>query len=119
MTRLQDGGHAPREIMRRALDLGRVMALTRNENGVIETTGVASRLKEEERQLATADAAGNAVHKLYLKNDAAIPVFDRLAADFRNPDQGAALQVAPAAPKPAARPDGEIDVADSARPGKR
>lgn len=167
VTRLQDGGHAPREIMRRALDLGQVMALTRNENGVIETTGVASRLKEEEHRLATADAAdaaerearmlniaggylggaidlrfqfprwryafavqqpgrdgsvarslqffdaaGNAVHKLYLKNDAAIPVFDKLVADFRNADQDAALHVVPAAPKPAARPDAEIDVAE-------
>ena len=47
VTRLSDTQHAPREIMRRALDLGTVMALTRNENGVIETTGVASRLKED------------------------------------------------------------------------
>lgn len=165
VTRLQASGHAPREIMRRALDLGQVMALTRNENGVIETTGTASRLKPEDQQLATSDAAdaaerearmlniaggylggaidlrfqfprwhyafavvqpgrdgavsrslqffdasGNAVHKLYLKNEAAIPVFDKLVADFRNPDQGAAL--APTAPeaKPVAKPDAAIDV---------
>ena len=48
VTRLQDDGTAPREIMRRALDLGKVMALTRNENGVIERTGVATRLKPDE-----------------------------------------------------------------------
>lgn len=169
VTRLQDGGpdgkHAPREIMRRAFDLGRVMALTRNENGVIETTGTASRLKEETRRLATSDASdaaerearelniaggylggpidlrfqfpqwryafavvqpgrdgavsrslqffdasGNAVHKLYLRNDAAIPVFDKLVADFRAPTQDAALQVSAPEPKPAVRPDSDIDV---------
>ncbi len=48
VTRLQDDGTAPREIMRRALDLGKVMALTRNDNGVIERTGVATRLKADE-----------------------------------------------------------------------
>nr|WP_314544551.1 ChuX/HutX family heme-like substrate-binding protein [uncultured Massilia sp.] len=169
VTRLRDGGpdgkHVPREIMRRALDLGRVMALTRNENGVIETTGTASRLKEETRRLATSDASdaaerearelniaggylggpidlrfqfptwryafavvqpgrdgavsrslqffdasGNAVHKLYLRNDATIPVFDKLVADFRAPHQDAALQLSAPPPKPAARPDSEIDV---------
>jgi putative hemin transport protein len=165
VVRLQDGANVPREIMRRALDLGRVMALTRNENGVIETTGTASRLKEETRQLATGDAAddaeraarmlniaggylggaidlrfqfpkwrhafavtqpgrdgavsrslqffdasGNAIHKLYLKNDAGIPVFDQLVADFRAPAQDAALQVTAPAPTPAVTPDSEIDV---------
>ncbi|WP_312184119.1 ChuX/HutX family heme-like substrate-binding protein, partial [Massilia timonae] len=35
VVRLKESDHAPREIMRRALDLGKVMALTRNENGVI------------------------------------------------------------------------------------
>ncbi len=58
VTRLQDSQHAPREIMRRALDLGRVMALTRNENGVIETTGTASRIEDkEEATPGAADAA--------------------------------------------------------------
>ena len=139
VTRLRDDGTAPREIMRRALDLGKVMALTRNENGVIERTGVATRLKPDEevqtldedkekerevrmrniaggylggeidlrfwfdqwkyafavaqpgkdgvvaRSLQFFDASGNAVHKLYLKNDAGIPVFDKLVAEFRNP----------------------------------
>ncbi len=41
---LRDDTHAAREIMRRALDLGPVLALTRNENGVIERTGVASKV---------------------------------------------------------------------------
>jgi putative hemin transport protein len=42
-VRLQSGTDAARKIMRRALDLGEVMALSRNENGVIEVTGVATR----------------------------------------------------------------------------
>jgi putative hemin transport protein len=42
--RLQSGFDASRKIMRRALDLGEVLALSRNENGVIEVTGVATRV---------------------------------------------------------------------------
>lgn len=42
-VRLQSGSEAARAIMRRALDLGEVMALTRNEHGVIENTGTAKR----------------------------------------------------------------------------
>ena len=45
VIRLRSDGDDPREIMRRALDLGTVLALTRNENGVIERTGVATRVK--------------------------------------------------------------------------
>ncbi|SFM02706.1 hemin-degrading factor [Rugamonas rubra] len=48
VTRLKEGDNVPREIMRRALDLGKVMALTRNENGVLERTGVATKLKPQE-----------------------------------------------------------------------
>lgn len=160
VTRLRDGGHAPREIMRRALDLGRVMALTRNENAVIEVTGTATRIakqgddgaqdaEREARELNIAggylggsidlrfqfpkwrhafavvqpgrdgavsrslqffDAAGTAVHKVYLKNDAAIPVFDKLVAEFRHPQQDGKLAIVPVAPKPAPKPDSAIDV---------
>ncbi|CUI06743.1 hemin-degrading factor [Massilia antarctica] len=47
VTLLRSDGNDPREIMRRALDLGTVLALTRNENGVIERTGVATRVKPQ------------------------------------------------------------------------
>ncbi|MGH8854722.1 MAG: hemin-degrading factor [Telluria sp.] len=162
VVRLRNTDHAPREIMRRALDLGTVMALTRNENGVIETTGTAMRVKPQQgtaepkadperearmlniaggylggpidlrfqfvkwkyafavtqpgrdgavsRSLQFFDAQGNAVHKLYLKNEAAVPVFDKLAADFRHPRQQAPLEVARAVPKAAPKPDSAIDV---------
>lgn len=163
VVRLSDLDHAPREIMRRALDLGKVMALTRNENGVIETTGVATKIPKQaeaasgdeaerearnlniaggylggpidlrfqfakwkhafavttpgrdgavSRSLQFFDANGNAVHKLYLRNEAAIPVFDKLAADFRHPRQGAPLNVTPVAPEPPEKADSAVDVAE-------
>ncbi len=161
-TRLKNTDHAPREIMRRALDLGKVMGLTRNENGVIEVTGVASRLAEakqgdagakdaesEARQLNIAggylggpidlrfhftewkfayavvqpgkdgavsrslqffDGGGNAVHKLYLKDETKVPVFDKLVADFRQPQQEGKLVIVPAVDKKPAKPDSAVDV---------
>jgi putative hemin transport protein len=153
-----------RAIMRRALGLGKVLALTRNENGVLERTGVASKLKSKDdileldedkekerearlrniaggylggeidlrftfdkwkyafavtqpgkngvpaRSLQFFDAGGNAVHKLYLKNDAGVPVFDKLVADFRAPVQSADLKVAAQPAKAGEKADGEIDV---------
>ncbi|MQA18998.1 hemin-degrading factor [Rugamonas rivuli] len=164
VTRLQEGENVPREIMRRALDLGTVMALTRNENGVLERTGVATRLKPQEeitgldadkekerearmrniaggylggeidmrftfknwkyafavvqpgkdgvvsRSLQFFDAHGDAVHKVYVKSEAGVPVFDKLVADFRNPVQSADLKVTAAPVKTAEKPDSAIDV---------
>ena len=164
VVRLKEGDTVPREIMRRALDLGKVLALTRNENGVLERTGVASKLKSQDdivgleedkqkerearlrniaggylggeidlrftfdkwkyafavtqpgkdgavtRSLQFFDASGNAVHKLYLKNDAGVPVFDKLVADFRAPSQSADLKVAAQPVKAKEKPDSEIDV---------
>lgn len=170
VTRLDDAGHAPREIMRRALDLGTVTAITRNENGVIETTGVPRRLKPDDpnaavldasdaaeraarqvniaggylggpidlrfqfprwryafavaqpgrdgavsRSLQFFDAGGNAVHKLYLKNAAGIPLFDQLVAAFRRQRQDEPLLLTAAAPTPAPKPDAAIEVAEYRR----
>ncbi|PJC99641.1 hemin-degrading factor [Janthinobacterium sp. BJB1] len=164
VTRLQADGNQPREIMRAALDLGLVQAITRNENGVIETTGVASKFKQagdkseqadakdpetEARQRNIAggylggqidlrfhfenwkyafaveqlgrdgkptrslqffDANGTAVHKIFLRNEAGVAVYDKLVAAFRLPQQGAELNVLAVAPKAAEKPDAEIDV---------
>ena len=164
VTRLREGENVPREIMRRALDLGTVLALTRNENGVLERTGVATRLKPQEeivgldadkekerearlrniaggylggeidlrftfknwkyafavaqpgkdgavsRSLQFFDASGNAAHKIYVKSDAGVAVFDKLVADFRNPVQSADLNVAAAPVKAREKPDSQIDV---------
>ncbi|MCC7642139.1 MULTISPECIES: hemin-degrading factor [unclassified Janthinobacterium] len=165
VTRLQADGNQPREIMRAALDLGIVQAITRNENGVIETTGVASKFKQagdkseqadakqdpetEARQRNIAggylggqidlrfhfenwkyafaveqagrdgkptrslqffDANGTAVHKIYLRNEPGVAVYDKLVATFRMPRQSAELNVLAVAPKAAEKPDAEIDV---------
>jgi putative hemin transport protein len=165
VTRLQADGNQPREIMRAALDLGVVQAITRNENGVIETTGVASKFKQagdkseqadakqdpetEARQRNIAggylggqidlrfhfenwkyafaveqagrdgkptrslqffDANGTAVHKIYLRNEPGVAVYDKLVATFRLPQQSAELNVVAVAPKAAEKPDAEIDV---------
>ena len=166
VTRLKDDEHAAREIMRRALDLGTVLALTRNENGVIERTGVATKLKPQDAQAAPAaekdserearlrdiaggylggeidlrftfdkwkhafavvqtgadgsvkrslqffDASGTAAHKLYLKDDKTVAVFDKLVADFRHPDQAGALKVVPVAPKAPELADNKVDIAE-------
>ncbi|MGX9772881.1 hemin-degrading factor [Janthinobacterium aestuarii] len=165
VTRLQADGNQPREIMRAALDLGIVQAITRNENGVIETTGVASKFKQAgdkseqadakqdpetqarqrniaggylggqidlrfhfenwkyafaveqagrdgkpTRSLQFFDANGTAVHKIYLRNEPGVPVYDKLVATFRMPQQSAELNVLAVAPKAAEKPDAEIDV---------
>ncbi|MCA1859743.1 hemin-degrading factor [Janthinobacterium sp. HSC-3S05] len=164
VTRLQADGNQPREIMRAALDLGLVQAITRNENGVIETTGVASKFKQagdkseqadakdpetEARQRNIAggylggqidlrfhfenwkyafaveqagrdgkptrslqffDANGTAVHKIYLRNEPGVAVYDKLVATFRLPQQSTELNVLAVAPKAAEKPDAEIDV---------
>lgn len=165
VTRLQADGNQPREIMRAALDLGIVQAITRNENGVIETTGVASKFKQAgdkaeqadakqdpetqarqrniaggylggqidlrfhfenwkyafaveqagrdgkpTRSLQFFDANGTAVHKIYLRNEPGVAVYDKLVATFRMPQQSAELNVLAVAPKAAEKPDAEIDV---------
>lgn len=160
VTRLADTVDAPREIMRRALDLGKVMALTRNENGVIEVTGVATRIakqgeegaKDAEREARERNIAGGylggpidlrfhftkwkhafavvqpgrdgtmsrslqffdehgaALHKVYLKDDGKVAVFDQLVADFRHPRQDGGLAVVAAPLKPAGTPDASVDV---------
>lgn len=164
VTRLQEGENVPREIMRRALDLGKVMAMTRNENAILERTGLATRMKPQEpitgldadkekerearmrniaggylggeidlrftfknwkyafavvqpgkdgavsRSLQFFDAQGNAAHKVYVKSDAGVAVFDKIVADFRNPSQSAELNVAAAPAKKAPKPDSAVDV---------
>lgn len=165
VTVLQNQEDSAREIMRRALDLGEVLALTRNENGVIERTGVATKLKPQDetatpgdpekeaerkqrmkniaggylggeidlrftfknwkyafavvqpgrdgttsRSLQFFDSHGMAAHKIYVKSEAGVAVFDKLVADFRAPQQTAELKIEPIAPKAAEKPDSKVDV---------
>lgn len=164
-TRLQDGANAASEIMRAALDLGTVLAMTRNENGVIERTGVAARRPAEDQDGASTDpdkvrernerartiaggylggdidlrftfkhwqyafavvqpgrdgniarslqffnTSGMAVHKVYLKNQAGIAVFDQLVARFRHAEQAMPLAISAPAARVMEKPDRQIDV---------
>jgi putative hemin transport protein len=154
VTRLSDADHAVNDIMMRALDLGTVLALTRNENGVLERTGVATRAKPESfsdkerlravaggylggdidmrfhfanwkhafavvqpgrdgsisRSLQFFDAQGNAVHKVYVKSEAGVAVFDKIVADFRHPQQAGELKMVAAAPKGTGKADSAVDL---------
>lgn len=154
VTRLSDADYAVNDIMIRALDLGTVLALTRNENGVLERTGVASKAKPESfsdkerlravaggylggeidmrfhfanwkhafavvqlgrdgttsRSLQFFDAQGNAAHKVYVKSEAGVAVFDKIVADFKHPQQTGELKIVAAAPKAAEVADSAVDV---------
>lgn len=162
VTRLSDADHAVNDIMMRALDLGTVMALTRNVNGVLERTGVANKAKPQvvtgdaekdkenaerfravaggylggeidlrfhfknwkhafavvqpgrdgatSRSLQFFDAQGNAAHKVYVKSEAGVAVFDKIVADFKHAKQDGALGVVAAALKAAEKADSAVDV---------
>lgn len=63
------------------------------------------------RSLQFFDRHGEAVHKVYMRDDAARMTWERIAADFRAADQSGHLQVETARKAPeASRPDDEIDV---------
>ncbi len=154
VVRLSDADHAVNDIMIRALDLGTVLALTRNENGVLERTGLATKAKPESftdkerfravaggylggeidmrfhfanwkhafavvqpgrdgttsRSLQFFDAQGNAAHKVYVKSEAGVAVFDKIVADFKHPQQVSELKIVAAAPKSPEQADSAVDV---------
>ncbi|NBD08117.1 MULTISPECIES: hemin-degrading factor [Corallococcus] len=55
------------------------------------------------------DAAGTAVHKIYLQDDANVAAFEALVRELQHEDQRHALEVVPVTPPAAPRPDSEID----------
>ncbi|AZP11058.1 hemin-degrading factor [Undibacterium parvum] len=162
VTRLQDGPDAASKIMQAALDLGTVMALTRNENGVLERTGVATKMKPEAlsgdpekdleraqrirsvaggylggqidlrftlekwqyafavvqpgrdgtlaRSLQFFDVSGNAIHKVYLKNEAGVVLFEQLQKNFAASQQSGALKIVAQTPKKPEKNDSQIDL---------
>jgi|HigsolmetaAR204D_1030405.scaffolds.fasta_scaffold08435_2 putative hemin transport protein len=63
------------------------------------------------RSIQCFDAAGDAVHKVYLRPESSVDAFERLVAEFRAEDQSGVLALRERAPKPADLPDAEIDVA--------
>ncbi|MGK5081131.1 hemin-degrading factor [Janthinobacterium sp. HLX7-2] len=67
--------------------------------------------QEVQRSLQFFDAAGNAVHKIFLKPQSERAAYDALVARFADADQAAGIAVAAVAPAPAELPDAQIDVA--------
>ncbi|MBZ4376905.1 hemin-degrading factor [Corallococcus sp. AS-1-6] len=55
------------------------------------------------------DAAGTAVHKIYLQDDANVAAFEGLVRELQHEDPRHVLDVVPVAPPAGPRPDSEID----------
>lgn len=64
-----------------------------------------------QRSLQFFDAAGAAIHKVFLRPESDLLAYEALCARFAAPDQQPGLQTAPAWQEPAERPDAEIDAA--------
>jgi putative hemin transport protein len=62
------------------------------------------------RSLQFYDAAGQAVHKIYLRKHSVLTAYAALVEAFRAPDQSASIDATPLTPKAPARPDSAIDV---------
>lgn len=56
------------------------------------------------------DAAGTALHKVFLQPESSEPAFVEIADKYRSSDQSPELRVEPQAVKPADKPDSEIDI---------
>jgi putative hemin transport protein len=132
-----------REVLKRAPELARVMALTRNDSCVHEKTGVYENLDASGmmglalgddidlrlffrhwqngfavtepgahgpmQSLQFYDAAGRAVHKIFLKEDADVAAYERIVGDFAAAEQAAGLEVTAAAGPEAERADHAVD----------
>jgi putative hemin transport protein len=136
-TRLVDDWKA---ILCRAPLLGEVMALTRNESAVHEKIGEYPRpsftgghglvlgsaidlrlflgrwahgfaaVEQGRPSLHFFDAHGDAVHKIYARDDSNLGEFHKLVDIFRAEDQSPALDLVERTPRPAERDDDAIDV---------
>jgi putative hemin transport protein len=129
----------PRRVLARVPGIGRSMALTRNAACVHEKTGVYENLTVdammglalgkdidlrlfyrhwvhafavENNGLASLqffDAAGDAVHKIFLKDGADRGAYDRIVAEFADADQRPGLEVAARGTARPERPDAVVD----------
>jgi putative hemin transport protein len=131
------------ELLKRVPALGRVMALTRNEQCVHERKGVYNEasfqghmglvLGEDidlrlfmshwkfgfaqqepiaegiRRSLHFFDAAGVAVHKIYLQNESDVAAYEKLVVDFTAADQNPVSSVSDRPARPADLADSDID----------
>lgn len=121
--------------------LGKVMALTRNDNAVHERKGIYDNgsyqgpvgtfvnpdidlrlfmmhwssgfaVNENDRKsLQFFDNAGEAVHKIYLTADSNVDEYDALVKRYTASEQNPIVQTTPYPPAPAEKPDAAIDVA--------
>jgi putative hemin transport protein len=64
-----------------------------------------------QRSLQFFDAAGQAIHKVFLRPESDLAAYAALVQQFRAEDQSSGLQPGPAWVEPAEKPDTEIDVA--------
>lgn len=64
-----------------------------------------------QRSLQCFDAAGVAIHKVFLKPESDLAAYEALVARFRSDDQSPGLTLGQAWQEPAERPDAHIDVA--------
>lgn len=135
-----------RAVLRRAPELGRVMALTRNDACVHEKTRVYENLETdsmvglalgvdidlrlffahwqhgfavrepgphgEARSLQFYDAAGRAVHKIFLRAGADVAAYERIVAAYAADDQSPRLLVTPRTASAVERDDDSVDAPD-------
>lgn len=129
------------DLLKALPSIGRVMALTRNEQCVHERRGayedvsvtgpmglvlgpdidlrlflsswrhVFEVTEGERRSIQIFDQSGVAVHKVYATAETNTSAFDALIEHFRHDDQSPSIVTEPAPAPPAPRPDSEIDVA--------
>jgi putative hemin transport protein len=133
-----------RELLRRAGELGEVLALTRNHACVHEKDGAYENVSWDgpvglalgeridlrlffahwrygyacaepgpdglRRSLQFFDAAGEAVHKIFLRAHSSVVGYESLVAAFAAPDQTPGERVVEAPAPPTEAPDGSIDV---------
>ena len=129
----------PQAFFHAAMELGRVMALTRNDHAVHERKGpytepgffgpmgqvagkdidlrlflnhwkIAFAVNENDRRsLQFFDAAGHAVHKLYLEEESDASAFERFVENQRDENQSTSQSVEPVEAAKTDLPDDEID----------
>lgn len=64
-----------------------------------------------QRSLQFYDAAGQAIHKVFLRPGSAIPAFEARVTEYAHPDQAPGIVAMPLPPRPEPADDGAIDVA--------
>src|SRR5690554_1436328 len=130
-----------KEILSEIESLGKVMALTRNDECVHERKGVYlngdfssphaqlfvgddidlriflsewkfafSVVEGDKKSLQFFGKDGLAIHKIYLTKDSQPEAFDALVEKFKSEEQNPGMETEAIAPKPAEKPDNEVDV---------